>query len=58
MTYSKIAEDKQISLTTNIFTLAFFEENHNNILDGLLTFWRMIGVVQGDACAVVLEFKC
>ena len=45
-TDSKIAEDEQNSQTTNFFTYKYFEENQNNILDGLLTFYKIIGVVR------------
>ena len=46
MTHSKIAKDEQNSQTTNFFTYKYFEENQNNILDELLTFYKIIGVVR------------
>lgn len=58
----KIAKDKEDSWTTKLFTHIFLEENKNNILDGMLALWKMIGVVQKKVvvggCAVVSVINC
>ena len=54
-TDSNIVEDEQNSQTTKFFT--HFGRNQDNILDVLLMFWKMVGVIQKNGM-VTLLFQC